>query len=169
MIATKADLLRGIRGFAEALGGSLTNIGGDCYVAVVDREPRVAIALKESNLKDKLWVGSPPPILSFLAGDIDIPGSGDSSDFSGYRAFIVLTHVPHKTVLVIPIRHVYTDIIRRAEADRKEDLRTEFDIRRVGYKKYVIKTDPLTEDIPIKTIDNLEPIQQIMAIPLAEF
>ena len=59
MIANKAELLSEIEQHAASSGATLLWLGGDCMALVVTSEIRVVLALKESTMKDTLWVGAP--------------------------------------------------------------------------------------------------------------
>lgn len=169
MLYSKAQLTALFRDKTQAIGGAFSGIGGDCYAASVEGEIRAAVAIKESNALDKLWVGSPQPILNLVTGVVRPRGTEEPIDLLPlYRAFIALTHIPHKTVLLISIFHVYKDIVERARANRATEYRMDFDIKRVGYKRYVIQTDQFLSDIPITVVDSFEPFEKAWRIPLSE-
>ena len=73
----------------------------------------------------------------------------------------------YKTLLMISIIPVEQDLTRRAAADRAP-LRDEFDVKMVGYKRYVIQREEFKGDIPIKHVDTFHPIEVLLGLPRSE-
>ena len=64
-------------------------------------------------------------------------------------AFILLAHVPAKTLLVIPVSSVAQVIVQRVKAAGARDEEIQFHLKKRGYHDYVIKNAEFRPDIPI--------------------
>jgi hypothetical protein len=166
MLLTKSEIVDRLRSIVAERGGTMHNVGGDCYALVVSDEIRIAVAVKELAKQEKsLWIGLPNPIVSLVAGQRSVR---DLAAPSPYRAFIVASHILYKTLLVIPVVPVALDLSRRATAGRVP-MRDEFDVKMIGYKKYVIQGEELKGDVPIRNVDTFEPIERILELPRSDF
>ena len=146
----KATLRAQIEERVAQAGGELRNIGGDCYAAVIGGATRLLLALKESEAPKKPWVGVPQPVLEMLLGARAF-SDGTPVAANVKCAFILLQHMPAKTLLVIPLSSVAQVIIQRAQATRQRSLPVQFHIDKRGYRKYFIKNDEFRPDIPVTT------------------
>lgn len=166
MLLSKLDIVAQLAAIAHAHKGTANNIGGDCYALCVDGEIRVVVAVKELVKQDKtLWIGMPRPVIELLTGERHLPAMATPSP---YRGLIAVSHVRYKTLLMIPVVPVAQDLVQRAEADRTS-LRDEFDVKMLGYKRYVIQTPNFQEDIPVKHVDTFYPVEMLLTWPRRTF
>ena len=166
MLLTKPQIVASLENLVKRQGGDLQNVGGDCYALCVSGEIRIAVAVKETTKQGKrIWIGLPMPIVELVTGFRVLR---DYATPSAYRAFIAVSHVRFKTLLVIPIVPVAEDLSRRASADRVP-FRHDFDVRMTGLKKYVIKGEEFRGDVPLKIIDTFAPIEAILGWTRKEF
>jgi len=144
------------------VGGELVNVGGDCYAAVIAGRVRLLVALKETKSQKKPWVGVPRPIIEMLLGQREL-ADGTPMELVPGCAFIVLNHIPAKTLLVIPIGAVARVILDRARASARKEVPVQFHITKRGYHDYIIKNDEYRPDIPI-TLFSLDVIQPCLEV-----
>ena len=153
---SKPQLFETIAEATRARGGEIIRLGGDCYVSRIQAEVRLAIALKESGAKKKMWVGSPEPMTRLLFGQYRLTASGEALTTRADRVTIALIHKPSKTVMLIPLMEVWTAIVTKAQANQT-DLEWSFDVEMKGYHKYVVKQGAYRPEIPIVNVGTLEP------------
>lgn len=166
MLLKKPEIVERLRALVAQRAGSMQSIGGDCYALCVSNEIRAAVAVKEFVKQGKgIWIGVPNPVLTLVTGERSLPGMETPHPF---RGLIVGSHVPYKTLLLIPVVPVAQDLVARASADRTE-IRDDFDVKMIGYKKYVIKGERFKGDIPLKHVDTFEPIEILLNLPRAQF
>lgn len=161
---SKESLLTTLSSQALALGGHVTRLGGDNHAVVVDRQIRLAVALKDSDQSKKMWVGVPQPLFELLLGR-RTPWSADHR-LELARLRIALIHKPVNTILSIPLHSVFEAIFGKASANRSP-AEWSFDVHRLGYHKYVIRSAAFREDIPIRDI-GFETILPLISAPFAE-
>jgi hypothetical protein len=165
MLLSKQQIVEHLRKLVVERGGTIESIGGDCYALCVGDEIRAAVAVKEFAKQDKaIWIGLPNPILELVTGERSI---GKRSSPHPYRAWIAGSHVFHKTLLMIPLVPVAVDLSRRSMADRTP-VRDEFDVKRTGYKRYVITGEKFSGDKPLSHVDTFRPIEVFLDLPRAE-
>lgn len=165
MLLSKQQIVEQLRNLVTDRGGALESIGGDCYALCVAGEVRVAVAVKEFVKQDKsIWIGLPNPIIALVTGERSI---GNLPSPHPYRAWIAGSHVIHKTLLMIPIVPVAQDLSRRSTADRAP-MRDEFDVKRIGYKRYVISGEQFSGDKALSHVDTFKPIGVFLDLSRAE-
>jgi hypothetical protein len=118
---TKSSMLTDLSSKAAQSRGTFLHLAGDCCAALVGSQGRLAVALKESTMGQKLWVGCPAPMLDLLLGRYSLVG-GDRINVHLTRIFIALAHLPKKTVLLIPLGDVYSAVV-----DKAKSMRTDID------------------------------------------
>jgi hypothetical protein len=166
MLLTKPQMADRLRSLASAAVGTVHPVGGDCYALCVGQEIRVVVALKESVKQGKsLWIGLPTPVIELVVGGRTLLSMPEPHP---YRGWILMSHVRFKTLVAIPVVPVAQDLSRRASADRVT-TRDEFDVKMVGYKKYVIQGESMSGDIPIKHVDTFLPIETFLHLARADF
>lgn len=132
----------------------------------MDGEIRAAVAVKEFAKQGKsIRIGLPNPILDLVTGGRTVDSMGTPHP---YRGFIVGAHVLYKTLLVIPIVPVAENLAHRASVDRV-GMRADFDVKMIGYKKYVIQGEKFGEDTPINHIDTFALIESFLDASRSEF
>jgi hypothetical protein len=166
VVPTKSELRDQLGDATLARGGELIRLGGDCYVARLEGEIRLAVSLKESDQSKKMWVGSPEPMTRLLGGRYEFSGTDEQLTTRVDRVFIVMIHKPVKTVLLIPLHQVWKAIYERSVADRT-NIEWSFDLERIGYHKYVVKRDAFRSDLTVDYVDWLRASTALMDLPLA--
>jgi len=167
MKATKSSLAAHLKELADSAAGAISSIGGDNYAVIVDGQVRAIVAAKECNVKEDPWVGIPSPMLDLLLGRTAIAGHTNATARAD-RAFIVVSHIPLATLIVVPLVEVLEDVLNRAHTSGSHTIRHEFHLKRVGYKKYEVATDSQRPNKRLSSIDSLEPIRTAIASPVTD-
>lgn len=170
MLLTKNEMLTTVRAHAGRCGGCVVGIGGDCHAVVVGNEVRALIALKESEGRDgKLWVGWPVPLADAVTGTRSIHGSDGHAPHPA-RANIIVCHLHYRTLVLVSLPAIARDIQTRHTANRRADVRRDFNLKMVGYKKYVLQTDASRADVPLEYVDEQvwDVVSTFMVIPRAD-
>lgn len=147
----------------ESANGTLVGIGGENYACIIDDEIRLVVSIKESNKKDRLWVGVPNPILNGMLNGIKLPGVQKIVKIGAERTFILLQH--RKCFLVIPMKFVFQDILDRYHSDGNK-IRFDFDVIKRGYRRYEILAGDTRPDIPIPDVSSFELLWKQLETPI---
>jgi hypothetical protein len=160
---SKASIYTTLSEKVKATNGTIVGIGGDNYVCLVDDEIRLSVSIKESEAKERLWVGVPNPILNGMLNGVKLPQEREIVKIGAERTFILLQH--RKCFLVIPMKFVFQDILDRYHSDGNK-IRFDFDVIKKGYRRYVILAGETRPDITIPEISSFDSLWNKLDTPI---